>query len=156
MAIEAPRKARKTAEERKAEKYLKQAVMVREGRLVRMIAGVKRASFVRNGEHLDVYASDTYNGYGYVVTWAAEGYVCTCDGYGFRHACVHSRNASARAIARYEDAQRQNELDEARVVAPMVLGQMAEDVQQHVADEFAPVSAEVYREMYPDDFYSAA
>jgi hypothetical protein len=127
-------RTRKTAEQRKHDHYLDLAVLVRQGRLIRMVPGVKRASLTLNGEHVDVYASNEYPGWGYIVR---DG-ECSCEGYEYRHQCTHSKSVSARAKARYEAAKRQQELDAAAVVAPLALGaQFASELTVHLEDELS-------------------
>lgn len=94
-------KSRKSADERKHDYYLSLAILLRQGRLVRMPAGVKRASFELDGQHVDVYASSTYAGFGYVVRYGEQGYECGCKSFEFRYSCEHTKNANRRGIARY-------------------------------------------------------
>ena len=173
------RKARKSAEERKHDHYLRLAILLRQGRLHRMPEGITRASFEVPGiGHVDLYRSSTYAGYGYMVTYGTQGYECGCEHYEHKHSCPHTQDANTRAKARH---QRACELAVATAVAPLVLGEsFAQDVEHHAEDDYGHLpGAETmisddldidperakwlalplaerqqrYREMYPDDFY---
>lgn len=128
------RKARKSAEERKHTYYLRLAILLRQGRLHRMPEGIKRASFEVPGiGHVDLYASSTYTGYGYMVTYGAQGYECGCEHYEHKRTCSHCQDANARAKARH---QRARELAEAATIASSVLAEMvaSDDLSAHVED----------------------
>lgn len=166
------RKARKSAEERKHDHYLRLAILLRQGRLHRMPEGITRASFEVPGiGHVDLYKSSTYAGFGYMVRYSEQGYECGCEHYEHKHSCPHTKDANARAKARHKAAR---ELAEAATIASSVLAEMVahDDVEVHVQDSLAsgdlsPEEAERakwlalplaerqqrYREMYPDDFY---
>jgi hypothetical protein len=152
------KRVRKTEAERKHDYYLDLAVLLSQGRLHRLPAGVKRASFEVDGKHIDVYASDTYAGYGYIVRFGEQGYECGCSQFEHRHnGCKHTQDANARAKARYE---RLNELHESTIIATALLPEMAsyDDVAAHVEDSIEDELAKerehyTYRALYPDDFY---
>lgn len=174
--LTAPRKARKPArspEQIKHDCLIKRAQLIREARLFKMQPGIRRASFTLNGEHVDMYASKEYRGYGYKVTCGDAGYECGCEQFENRHdGCIHTKDASARAKARYAEAKRAAELATAEQVAPLIVGpESASDMSAHVddslsgqadgfVDPFAGMTKEqqreAYRALYPDDFYSAA
>lgn len=147
-SITRARKPARSQEQIRHDHYLTQAQLIRDARLFKMPAGVRRASFTLNGEHVDMYASKEYRGYGYRVTCGAAGYECGCEQFANRHdGCVHTRDASARAKARYESAKRQNEMDGARVVAPIVLGEISSDLQAHLEDEM-PAQDDAFERVY--------
>lgn len=135
---------------------------------IRCVARVDLPEYgVRAGETFHLVQS-SYEGYAYVVTENAEfGYIeCPCKAYEFHRQCKHTKLVGAANAARYF---RQHELTEAAAIAPAILGEFAQDLEQHVTDsiesgEFVDPFAgmtkaqqrEAYRAMYPDDFYFAA
>lgn len=138
-------RARKSAEQRKHDHYLKLAQMIRQGRLHRVSVDGHSEHVFADGEHVDFYASSRYAGFAYMVVGTDHGYECGCESFEHRHTCPHILDASARAKARYHEAQ--NELDEAAAIAPAVLGSFATDLPVHLDDEM-PGQADAFEQVY--------
>lgn len=136
-AIRAEKKAARE-QERQHKHYLALARLLREGRIhrVEMVNGHAEHTF-ENGEHVDFYESSRYAGFAYMVVGTEHGYECDCEHFEHKFHCPHTLDASARAKARYNEAQRHNELDEAAAVAVAVMPELASELHEHVEDELA-------------------
>lgn len=75
--------------------------------------------------------SNHSNAYYQIRCTGNDAYTCTCEAKMWGHAeCCH-----IKAVRELVEARRQMELDAAAVVAPLVLGEFAGDLQAHVEDE---------------------
>lgn len=109
------------------------------------------------GERFFLAASDTHEGYAYLVREEGLGRTCTCRNFQFRRTCADCQAVNLRTIGRSEDTKNQQD---ATLMAAQAQERLPRTAADRWADEdydpFAGMSQSerraAYRTMYPDDF----